>query len=217
MRTAKALTGKGRSDPYSLTVRALDNGQPSLFTDVTLKLFIGDVVSNDGIPSFIHPTLDEMAYISENSSIGSPVFRVVATDPDDPNSPEGQLKYSFLQDGSDSLAFKIDAETGLITLRQTLDREVKDRYSLVLVAQDMGAVPQKATRVIHIIVTDIDDHKPTFKRTLDEAPIEMTVAEEVDIGTEIGIVQAVDQDIGENANIGYLITCMAQIYSFNNT
>ncbi|KAG8323800.1 hypothetical protein J6590_106998, partial [Homalodisca vitripennis] len=65
MRTAKALTGKGRSDPYSLTVRALDNGQPSLFTDVTLKLFIGDVVSNDGIPSFIHPTLDEMAYISE--------------------------------------------------------------------------------------------------------------------------------------------------------
>uniref|UniRef100_A0A1B6GN15 Cadherin domain-containing protein n=2 Tax=Cuerna arida TaxID=1464854 RepID=A0A1B6GN15_9HEMI len=34
----------------------------------------------------------------------------------------------------------------------------------------------------------------------------MTVAEEVDIGTEIGIVQAVDQDIGENANIGYLIT-----------
>lgn len=63
--TAKALTGKGRSEPYSLTVRALDKGHPSLFTDVTLKLFIGDVVSNDGIPSFIHPTLDEMAYISE--------------------------------------------------------------------------------------------------------------------------------------------------------
>lgn len=63
--TAKALTGKGRSEPYSLTVRALDKGQPSLFTDVTLKLFIGDVVSNDGIPSFVHPTLDEMAYISE--------------------------------------------------------------------------------------------------------------------------------------------------------
>lgn len=30
----------------------------------------------------------------------------------------------------------------------------------------MGAVPQKATRVLHVIVTDIDDHKPTFKRTL---------------------------------------------------
>lgn len=46
-------------------------------------------------------------YVLQNSSLGSPVFRVVASDPDDPNSHEGQLKYSFLQDGSDSLAFKI--------------------------------------------------------------------------------------------------------------
>lgn len=45
--------------------------------------------------------------IFQNSSIGSPVFRVVASDPDDSNSPEGQLKFSFLQDGADSLAFKI--------------------------------------------------------------------------------------------------------------
>lgn len=35
------------------------------------------------------------------------MFRVIATDPDNPNSPEGQLKYSFLHDGADSLAFNI--------------------------------------------------------------------------------------------------------------
>lgn len=67
LKTAKYLTGKGRTEPYSLTVRAQDNGQPSLFKDVILKAFIGDVVSNDGIPTFIHPTLEEMAYISEVS------------------------------------------------------------------------------------------------------------------------------------------------------
>lgn len=71
-RTAKPLTGKGRTEPYSLTLRAQDGGQPSLFTDVSLKLVIGDVVSNDGIPTFIHPKPDEMAYISEvNYSIKS--------------------------------------------------------------------------------------------------------------------------------------------------
>lgn len=65
LRTAKALTGKGRTEPYSLTLRAQDGGRPSLFTDISLKLVIGDVVSNDGIPTFVHPKLDEMAYISE--------------------------------------------------------------------------------------------------------------------------------------------------------
>lgn len=59
-----------------------------------------------------------------------------------------------------------DTETGLITIKQTLDREEKDRYTLVLVVQDMGLVPQQATRLLHVIVTDIDDHKPVFKRTL---------------------------------------------------
>ncbi|RZF46512.1 hypothetical protein LSTR_LSTR009294 [Laodelphax striatellus] len=206
IRTAKPLTGKGRAEHYSLTLRAQDGGQPSLFTDVGLKLVIGDVVNNDGIPMFIHPKLDEMAYISENSSIGSPVFRVVAADPDDPNSPEGQLRFSFLQDGADSLAFKIDPETGLITTKQQLDREKKEKYSLILVAQDSGAVPQQATRLLTVFVTDIDDHKPYFKRTLDEGPLEFSVEEELPIGSEIGIIEAIDLDVGENAEIGYLIT-----------
>ena len=34
------------------------------------------------------------------------------------------------------------------------------------------------------------------------------VQEEVDIGTEIGTVQATDEDIGENGMIDYLISCM---------
>lgn len=61
----KPLTGRGRASPYGLTVRAEDNGNPTLFTDVQVNILIGDVVSNDGIPMFIHPTEDEIAVISE--------------------------------------------------------------------------------------------------------------------------------------------------------
>lgn len=63
--TRKALTGKGRTEPYHLMVRAQDGGSPSLSMDVPLSIYIGDVFTNDGVPLFIRPTLNEVAKISE--------------------------------------------------------------------------------------------------------------------------------------------------------
>lgn len=73
IRTKKSLTGKGRSEPYELVIRAQDNGdqvakQKSLYTDVPLVLFIGDVSSNDGIPVFVSPKVGQIANISEVST-----------------------------------------------------------------------------------------------------------------------------------------------------
>lgn len=70
IRTKAVLTGKGRSEPYELIIRAQDNGgrvekQKSLFTDVPFILFIGDVSANDGIPFFVAPKLGQTANITE--------------------------------------------------------------------------------------------------------------------------------------------------------
>ena len=209
LRIKSALTGKGRRQPYALTVRAQDGGSPPLSTDTALSVHIGDVVSNDGVPSFVHPALDEVAYVSENASVGSMVFRVVATDPDDPKTPEGTLVYRFLEDGkvgSDAYNFNMNAGSGLITTRVPLDRERQAQYSLLLVAADKGPVPQQATRLLTVHVTDVDDHKPVFKRSVDESPLVMTVPEELPAGSAVGNLTAVDEDIGENALIDYIIT-----------
>ncbi|KAF7997629.1 hypothetical protein HCN44_006200 [Aphidius gifuensis] len=204
----KKLTGKGRTEPYIMRIRAQDGGQPILHSDVLLTLYIGDVVSNDGVPLFIRPTLEEIAYISENSTIGSPVFQVVASDPDDPNLPNGKITFKFLEDGNfgnDASSFKINGETGLITTRKLLDRETKDSYTLILVAQDLGEPPQQASRVLQVVINDIDDHKPHFKRKLDSPPVELFVEEEVMTGTKIGIIESIDEDIDENGKIDYVI------------
>ncbi|KAL0099048.1 hypothetical protein PUN28_020237 [Cardiocondyla obscurior] len=206
--SARALTGKGRTEPYNMRVRAQDGGELALYSDVSLVLYIGDVVSNDGVPLFIRPTLEEVAYVAENSTIGSPVFQVVASDPDDPNLPNGRITFRFLEDGNfgkDTSAFRINSDTGLISTRKLLDRETKDSYTLILVAQDLGDPPQQATRVLQVIVNDIDDHKPHFKRNLDSLPIQLNVLEEEPIGSKVGIIEAVDEDIGENGMIGYEI------------
>ncbi|XP_011505905.1 PREDICTED: cadherin-23 [Ceratosolen solmsi marchali] len=205
----RELTGKGRTEPYYMRIRAQDSGDPVLFSDVILTLYIGDVVSNDGVPLFIRPTLDEIAYVAENSTIGSPVFQVVASDPDDPNLPNGKITFKFLEDGnfgSDASAFNINDLTGLITTRHLLDRETKDSYTLILVAQDLGQPPQQTTRILQVKILDIDDHKPHFKRTFYSPPLEFSVKEETPIGIKIGTIQAIDEDIGDNGMIDYAIT-----------
>ncbi|XP_043475497.1 cadherin-23 [Leptopilina heterotoma] len=206
--SARKLTGKGRTDPYVMRIRAQDGGLPSLYSDVLLTLYIGDVVSNDGVPLFIRPTLDEIAYIAENSTIKSPVFQVVASDPDDPNLPNGKIMFKFLEDGnfvSDSSAFQINSETGLITTRKLLDRESKDSYTLILIAQDLGSPPQQATRILQVKIIDIDDHKPHFKRNLYSPPIELNIQEELPLNSKVGVIEAVDEDIEENGMIDYAI------------
>jgi hypothetical protein len=63
VKTKKSLSGKGRSDPYLLRIRATDGG--GLFDDTPLSIYIGDISANDGVPVFVKPTLDQVATISE--------------------------------------------------------------------------------------------------------------------------------------------------------
>ena len=43
----------------------------------------------------------------QNSKKGTAVFQVKAIDPDDPNTPNGKIVYSFLDDGGEDGAFSI--------------------------------------------------------------------------------------------------------------
>lgn len=68
--TKNSLTGKGRSEPYEIVIRAQDRGnldpkQKSLYSDTTLLLYVGDISANDGIPFFIAPKIGQVAQVSE--------------------------------------------------------------------------------------------------------------------------------------------------------
>lgn len=63
--TNKDLTGRGRTDPYSLLVGATDGGGHT--GDASLSVYIGDVSANDGVPRFIRPAPGEVIRVSEVS------------------------------------------------------------------------------------------------------------------------------------------------------
>lgn len=202
------LSGRGRSEPYFLTVRAIDAGSPQLSTDVKILIIIGDVSSNDGIPRFIRPRLGEIAYVHENVTVGTSVFQVQAVDPDNALSSNGQVAYKFLDKHSaigEKLNFEIDPASGLISTTAILDREKQDNYTLVVVAYDMGVPPQEAHQLLRVVVLDVDDNEPEFERPRDAEPVVMKIKEELPVGSIVGKVKAFDKDMGTNAFIDYFI------------
>ena len=206
---ANALSGKGRRDPYVIDIRASDSGHRPLFSDVPYSITIGDISANDGIPVFIKPTENEVITVIENMKPGSFVYQVEALDPDNPNHPNGKVMYKFLDPAP---YFDIDPLTGIITTATDthqrgssliLDREVKENFTLILVAYDLGLPSQESHRAIFIKVNDTDDNDPYFKKG--ENPLVFEVNEELPIGAEVARIKAIDEDEGLNAAVIYEI------------
>lgn len=59
------LNGKGRTEHYEVTVRAVDQGTPQQYSEAIIHLLIGDVSTNDGVPTFKRPAPNEGASIME--------------------------------------------------------------------------------------------------------------------------------------------------------
>ena len=45
-----------------------------------------------------------------------------------------------------------------------LDREERQNYTLILDIEDLGSPPQQTSTLMHVVVTDVDDHAPVFRR-----------------------------------------------------
>lgn len=59
-----------------------------------------------------------------------------------------------------------ERRTGVLRTRGALDRERRAEYALVVVAEDAGRPPLRATALLRLAVADLDDHKPHFARNL---------------------------------------------------
>lgn len=93
---------------------------------------------NDSPPTF--RDLPLMFTVSEDLSIGQSVATIAATDPD----TIGTLEY-ILVSGDDG-KFILEKSSGILKLRDTLDREIKDSYKLLIrVADGIQSTEEIAT------------------------------------------------------------------------
>ncbi|XP_005752057.1 cadherin-4-like [Pundamilia nyererei] len=121
---------------YKLQVHVVaESGDHQEVMSVTVKV----IDQNDNKPVFSQNTFE--GQVAENSAQGSEVIKVEATDSDEPDNANSDIRYRILRQDpqlpSDNM-FEINSVTGAISVAGTgLDREKYPQYTLTVQAADM--------------------------------------------------------------------------------
>uniref|UniRef100_A0A8B9X0V6 Protocadherin Fat 4 n=1 Tax=Bos mutus grunniens TaxID=30521 RepID=A0A8B9X0V6_BOSMU len=176
---------------YQIEILASDMGVPQLSSSFILTVYVHDV--NDNPPVF-----DQLSYevtLSESEPVNSRFFKVQAFDKD--SGANGEIAYSIAE-GNTGDAFGIFPD-GQLYIKSELDRELQDRYVLLVVASDRAVEPLSATVNVTVILEDVNDNRPLFNSTNYTFYFE----EEQRPGSFVGKVSAIDKDFGPNGEVRY--------------
>ncbi|KAM8851698.1 cadherin-5 [Synchiropus picturatus] len=176
---------------YHLTATMYDGNNKVIEDSGDFVVQVTDI--NDNSPVF---TGVFNGSIMERSSIGTKVIEVRATDADDPTTANGELRYSLINSG-DLSAFEIDSISGMISCKtNSLDRETRSKYVVVVKAQDMRGMASGSTGTtsVTITITDTNDNIASFtRRTYD-----LYVPENHKLNEKIGTLDLEDRDQIQN-------------------
>ncbi|CAE1280370.1 PCDHD1 [Acanthosepion pharaonis] len=86
-----------------------------------------------------------------------------------------------------------------ITLEDELDREVKDSYTVQVIAKDDGSPPKQCVLNVQISVTDVNDNPPVFSQNV----YNVSIRYEHDVSVPVVILSAKDLDLSRNDKVSY--------------
>ena len=147
--------------------------------------------ANDNAPVFTADPYNVSVF--ENQAPNTYVGTVTATDAD--IGSNANVTYALSRP---SEYFTINPLTGVINSLVTFDREVTNKYSLVVKASD-GVPSHTVTTHVDIHILDTNDHAPVFVQKVYEASVNFNSFQ----GTPIIWVSATDADIGNNSIVYY--------------
>lgn len=201
-----------RNSVLSFFVKAVDGGNPVRHSLVSVYIHVLG-------PDTLLPAFGQHQYkfsVPEDTPIGSAIGRVQL------NTPPGyaSLLAAFAlvngetRDSNHDGVFVVEKETGLIKLDKPLDHEMVKTYRFKVTATAEQVKLDSVTSVdVEVIVSDLNDNKPTFEASSYEA----TVMEGMPVGTRIIQVQALDPDSGANGQVTYRIGSLIQSEGTSDT
>ncbi|GIY89514.1 cadherin-99C [Caerostris extrusa] len=143
---------------YTLVVKASDPSNLSSTTTVDVR--VTDI--NDQNPIFLQ---SEYVFRVDEGQVDAYVGTVQAKDDD--IGLNGQITYSL----SGSNDFRLDSQTGEIRTVRALDFETQHSHRLMVMARDNAPDSRFGTAAVTVLVTDVQDEKPMFEKTLYEASV----------------------------------------------
>uniref|UniRef100_A0A4W6BPX2 Cadherin domain-containing protein n=1 Tax=Lates calcarifer TaxID=8187 RepID=A0A4W6BPX2_LATCA len=173
---------------YQLQVTAADGSGLRSHTQAIVTVTVIDTQDNP-------PVFSQKVIILESEPVNSRFFKVEATDKD--SGLNGEIMYD-IAGGNTGDVFGIFPD-GQLYIKAELDREIQDRYNLVVVAKDRAVEPLSATVNVSVILDDVNDNRPLFNSTNYVFHFE----EEQKRGSLVGRVFAEDKDFGPNSEVRY--------------
>lgn len=173
---------------FFLTLVARDAGHPQLWSKSRLTIAV-----TRGVDDF---QFDKTVYevdINENSPFGTLVVWASAG-----TSPTTTTTYTFSQTPAVT-KFRIGRSSGLVTVREALDREVEDFYNLTVEATRASSQPVHSTILVKVL--DANDNTPQFTKS----SYSIAIPEDAGIGQWLPVVKAMDKDTGTNGDIRFRI------------
>ncbi|XP_050958597.1 protocadherin beta-8-like [Labeo rohita] len=177
-----------KQDHITLLLTAKDGGEPHLAGTMQIQITVLDANDNE-------PVCSQEAYrasIAENAPTGTVLTTVSASDAD--LGSNGVITFSISSDGADDL-FKVDENTGVVTLIGKVDYEKNKVYQIDVQAKDQGGHSDSCKVILD--VTDVNDNTPAISimsRT-------NSVSEDSKHGTVVAILTVQDLDTGDNGKI----------------
>ncbi|XP_023251899.1 protocadherin alpha-8-like [Seriola lalandi dorsalis] len=176
-----------------LLVTAVDGGKPTRTGTLNVSIIVLD--SNDNRPIFSQEIYQ--IEIPENVAIGTSVFQINATDPDE--NTNGEIEYILGKTLKKKVydIFELDKLTGEIRVKGVVDYEENDVYKLDIEASDKGTPPLTGECRVIIKIKDVNDNPPEIEVT----SLSNTVSEDSKPGTVISLLSVTDKDSSLNGKI----------------
>ncbi|XP_044541035.1 protocadherin gamma-A12-like [Gracilinanus agilis] len=175
---------------HHLIVTASDGGNPAHSGTSRVRVTVLD--ANDNAPVFTQSVYS--VSIPENVPVGTWLLSVNATDPDE--GVNGEVTYSFWNIHSKAKqVFELDSHLGSISTIGHLNYEESGFYEMEVQAKDNAGFFARAN--VLVTVVDVNDNAPEV--TI--ASLTNSILESSPAGTVIALLNAHDQDSGENGQV----------------
>ncbi|XP_066105830.1 protocadherin-11 X-linked isoform X2 [Saccopteryx bilineata] len=184
-------------DTYVMKVKVEDGGFPQRSSTAILQVSIADM--NDNHPVFKENEIEVI--IPENAPVGSSVTQLHATDADIGENAKIHFYFSSLVSNIAKRLFHLNSSTGLITIKEPLDREEYPSHKLLVLASDGGLMPARA--MVQVNLTDVNDNIPSIDIRYIINPINGTVvlSENAPLNTKIALITVTDKDADHNGRV----------------
>jgi VCBS repeat-containing protein len=185
---------------FTLTVTATDNGTPVQSGSAAVTINLNNV---NEAPVVTAATFS----INENSSSGTAVGTVTATDPD-----AGQTRTYSITAGNTNNAFSINAATGALTVNNSaaLNFEANPTFSLTITATDNGTPVKSGSATVTVNLTNVNEAPVISSQTL-------AVKTKSKDRTVVGTVVSTDPDAGQTRTYSIVSGNTGNTFAINSS